>query len=964
MTSVELFLHHKFYGKHPYFEFCFKKNRNLLTSSIENLVLMSASSSDDDKLSGVDDVIKNVAIKNVNNKTWSCFLCILALSSVVGHDIISYYPDTGADKYKMLFNGKIQPRLSQHAISTIELNVMFCYDGIKLNNNFFHPNHFVPLIIQKIGKKRHSQGKISESGKSKKTKTIMSFLKPLPPVNNAINSEILIGNPENPSSEHMSIKSNNIFSDNAICSSSVNNDIASYRQKVAGSSDRELLNMARDVYKPDKNYLFKKQDGRSFRIEWLNRFPWLCYSPSLNGAFCLSCVLFGDRFHSKNLKIKKLYTEPFVQWADANRSFKKHESGGQSSLHAFTYPLLVSLLGGNLKPINEVINEAFSKTKEINRKKLTSIVDTIKLCGRLNLPLRGHRDDSKFHSEIGDYSENQVGNFIELLNFRVRAGDKILEDHLKNCKANATYISKTSQNQLIEVCGSVIKEKILKDVKKAKFYSIIADEAADSAINEQMSLVLRYVNDQNDIKEDFIGFIHCKDGLSGSDLAGSLLERLKKLGLDVQDCRGQGYDGAGAVAGHINGLAARIKNINDKALYTHCHSHRLNLVICKSCQVQLVRNLIDQVGELTYFFGFSQSRKQILEKEIEHRCPEVNRKKLKDPGRTRWIERIIGLDTFQETYVAVFHALDKMSVNHEKIVNRETSAKATSFLKLISSFSFIVTLVITREIFDLTIDVTTNLQKRDLDVMGCKTLIDNLINSCANVRNKVEEYHSSWYQQAISLAEKVGVNAELPRRTGKQLYRDNQDCNSPDQYYKCVVTIPLLDHINTELKNRFGQGQKNIIEGLVIIPTELQKIKKDNILDWKEYFMNFCKFYESDFPNFIALPSELTLWENLWLHTSQDIVPDTVATTLKLLNFDGFSNIKVALRLLATFPVTSCECERSFSALRRLKNYTRSTMVENRLNGLAMMHVHKSLEPDTDDVINRYAESNRRLDFV
>jgi len=46
--------------------------------------------------------------------------------------------------------------------------------------------------------------------------------------------------------------------------------------------------------------------------------------------------------------------------------------------------------------------------------------------------------------------------------------------------------------------------------------------------------------------------------------------------------------------------------------------------------------------------------------------------------------------------------------------------------------------------------------------------------------------------------------------------------------------------------------------------------------------------------------------------------------------------------LLLTLPVESCSCERSFSALRRLKAWNRSTMTESRLCGLAMLHIHRN----------------------
>ena len=74
--------------------------------------------------------------------------------------------------------------------------------------------------------------------------------------------------------------------------------------------------------------------------------------------------------------------------------------------------------------------------------------------------------------------------------------------------------------------------------------------------------------------------------MSGKALAETVLSGFTNLGLDIKNCRGQGYDGAAAVSGHINGLSARICRINSKAIYTHCHSHRLNLVIGASCNIQ------------------------------------------------------------------------------------------------------------------------------------------------------------------------------------------------------------------------------------------------------------------------------------------------------------------------------------------------------------------------------------------
>ena len=104
-------------------------------------------------------------------------------------------------------------------------------------------------------------------------------------------------------------------------------------------------------------------------------------------------------------------------------------------------------------------------------------------------------------------------------------------------------------------------ETIMGRVKEAKFYSIICREASDASNKEQLSFCLRYVNDDGDICEDFLKFIHYKFDLTAKDLYNEVTEALSSFGLDLQNCCGQGYSGAGAVSGHVNGLSVLILNL-------------------------------------------------------------------------------------------------------------------------------------------------------------------------------------------------------------------------------------------------------------------------------------------------------------------------------------------------------------------------------------------------------------------
>ncbi|XP_015378230.1 PREDICTED: uncharacterized protein LOC107172455, partial [Diuraphis noxia] len=78
--------------------------------------------------------------------------------------------------------------------------------------------------------------------------------------------------------------------------------------------------------------------------------------------------------------------------------------------------------------------------------------------------------------------------------------------------------------------------------------------------------------------ELFLGFFETK--LTDAATLYSLLTNvLSQFELDLSDCRGQCYDGAANVSGHITGLQKRINDIEPRALYVHCSAHTLNLVV-------------------------------------------------------------------------------------------------------------------------------------------------------------------------------------------------------------------------------------------------------------------------------------------------------------------------------------------------------------------------------------------------
>ena len=191
--------------------------------------------------------------------------------------------------------------------------------------------------------------------------------------------------------------------------------------------------------------------------------------------------------------LENLYRKPYRKWPAVVKTLKKHQNS-PTGTHKNSQILLIRFLD-EYRVKEVVINKVFDSTHKENirkaRKAITPIVDTLKLCGHQNIPLRGHKYSTKNHPEVGKSGLTNSGNFVELLMYRVRGADKTLENHLQNAPRNAKYTSTDIQNELIECGMDLIVEQLAGKVKESRYYSILA-ETTDSSMNEQLLLIFRF----------------------------------------------------------------------------------------------------------------------------------------------------------------------------------------------------------------------------------------------------------------------------------------------------------------------------------------------------------------------------------------------------------------------------------------------------------------------------------------
>lgn len=159
--------------------------------------------------------------------------------------------------------------------------------------------------------------------------------------------------------------------------------------------------------------------------------------------------------------VKKLVTVPLNTFAKLLGKDGNLESHQNNLYHKNAVLQAEEFLFRYEQPKKEVINMIDSERKRQileNRERIRPIIESIIFLARQNIPLRGHRDDGDLLTMASsNTSVINEGNFRELLRFRIKSGDKILENHLKTTHAKATYISNTIQEEILECC----KEEII-----------------------------------------------------------------------------------------------------------------------------------------------------------------------------------------------------------------------------------------------------------------------------------------------------------------------------------------------------------------------------------------------------------------------------------------------------------------------------------------------------------------------
>ena len=487
-------------------------------------------------------------------------------------------------------------------------------------------------------------------------------------------------------------------------------------------------------------------------------------------------------------------------------------------------------------------------------------------------------------------------------------------------KKKTNWTSHHIQNEIIGIFSRLVLQKIVREInEESVYFGLVVDGTQDIEGKNQESICIRHINQNFEIKEDFLG-LYQTEVSTGETISNVVKDALIRLQLPITNLRSQTYDGAPNMSGHISGVQTLIKKEQPLALFVHCGAHVMHLCVSKAVEKSLlIKDSLLYVNELGKLYKQSGKFKNLFLSQGDL-FTSKRPSSLKPICPSRWLTRSPAIKAVLENYEYVLSTLDNHHIDgfkplHTCFSNSKTVLGLCVSLPLLEAF-----------------------EQLNASLQSPVEHVDGMLQSVGIILNKIEtfrspEWFSAVFTKAQSMSEELGLEAISEKRTIKRpkRYLDNSSPNA------AVVTIEEKIRIQFNL---VLERAKECLENYFNSPD----LKKYNALANVLFTGIVDRGVIAGYPELHhdALERQLAMYrENFSGNNLRD----------HLYNFKGmsadvrrlFPAVETLLRLLLIHPASSCEAERSFSALRRLKTWLRSTMKQPRLNHVTVGHIHKNI---------------------
>lgn len=488
---------------------------------------------------------------------------------------------------------------------------------------------------------------------------------------------------------------------------------------------------------------------------------------------------------------------------------------------------------------------------------LKRIVEVIRFLSARGLAFRGE------HEVIG--SPNN-GNYLGVMEL-ISKFDPFLKEHF-NLHANqgrghVSYLSKDICEEFIHIMANKVKNEIVSQIKRAKYFSLIVDSTPDVSHVDQLSIVFRYCLDGY-VYERFFCFLLINSH-TGASLKEIILQVLCNNKIDIVYCRAQTYDNASNMSGKYSGLQARIKEVNPLAYYVPCVGHSLNLVgECSVDECIDSVNFFRLVQRLYTFFSVSTHRWSIL---LKHASTT-----LKSLSSTRWSCRDDAITALAENYAELYNSLYEIEQSERE--KTETRHEAASLKNKLTKLETAFMTVFWHRILSRFNTTSKFLQKIELDLITANNMLHSLVNFISDLRNDFAAIENdsknlgSFVQQEYSDTKKRKITSK---------YADNvteiQNLDGCEKFRIESFNV-IVDKLRVELEKQ--SSAYNHITELFGFLTKLTTIEIDEMRECADRLVSiyshdlerslgceleqFISFIKTSFKNVAFFPLDILKW--------------------------------------------------------------------------------------------------------
>ena len=376
-------------------------------------------------------------------------------------------------------------------------------------------------------------------------------------------------------------------------------------------------------------------------------------------------------------------------------------------------------------------------------------------------------------------------------------------------------------------------------------------------------------------------------------------------------------DGASVMTGVRSGVSTRLKADNPYIVNIHCVARRLTLAAAQGSDKvpYLKNNFNNTLKNLFYFYENSSVRLSglhAIQAVLDN--PEI---KLKKPLYVRWLSYNSACQALRSILPSVLVSLSREASEHGEPV-------AAGLLNMITQFKFIATLLLLCDILPHLNRLSCMFQSADLDLSLIQSQILATLEKLRQLRDTPGDYLKSLDSILKTTLKDWNINMSEAALVS----------------FKCNIQKVYVDVLLENITNRFPDA--GIISAFSIfdplkLPVSEERAQQER---YGESSLNtLVELYGSGTSPIVSSVDAKNEWEVFVIYMIQNCKSFKMKDVLVLLASNDtlktmYPNLAILASICLVLPVSTVDCERGFSTMKRIKTLLRSVMKTQTLDCL------------------------------